>query len=478
MPKNRSPSSIIGESLAQSAYADVFELLHTGIAVLSAKGRFLYCNQAFLSMFHLPRDIKDKHVSDFFLTAEQGVMATIRTRQPTYCSSLTNTDAQGISFRYPLLDTEGKLYGVIIESIPPNIDPERMRTFMDTIRDLEKKSNYLEQKVRQKTGRLYTFDSLIGHSPALMGLKKKGLAFARGGDPILVLGESGTGKEMVAQALHSASPRADKPFVTVNCAALPADLIEAELFGYESGAFTGAKSGGMKGKFELAHKGTIFLDEIGELPLPVQSKLLRVLETGEIQKLAHRGELHSDFRLLAATNKDLKRCVDHGTFREDLYHRLDILELIIPPLRERVGDIPLLAPRFIELHAGIKRAREIQISSEVYHVFGLYPWHGNIRELKNVITYALFQLEEDENILSTHHLPVRFFRELASGQPEIRAKEAGAARLNLSEAGAEAERKALVAALSGTKYNKTLAARVLGISRNKLYKKLREFNML
>lgn len=153
-----------------------------------------------------------------------------------------------------------------------------------------------------------------------MALKKKGKIFARGNEPILVLGESGTGKELVAQALHSASSRADKPFVTVNCAALPHDLMEAELFGYEGGAFTGAKSSGIKGKFELANRGTIFLDEIGELPLSMQAKLLRVLESGEIQKLAHRGQLHSDFRLIAATNKDLKESVERGSFREDLYH--------------------------------------------------------------------------------------------------------------------------------------------------------------
>ena len=151
--RNRPNSSSALESLAESAYADVFELLHTGIAVMSATGAFLYCNQAFLSMFNLPSDIRGKHVTDFFLTAEQGVMTTIRTRKPTFCSSLTTTDAQGISFRYPLLDDKGKLYGVIIESISPSIGPERMQKFLDTIHDLEEKSNYFEQKVRKRKGR-------------------------------------------------------------------------------------------------------------------------------------------------------------------------------------------------------------------------------------------------------------------------------------------------------------------------------------
>lgn len=465
-------------SLAESDYDKVLELLHTGIAIMSATGTFLYCNRAFLDMFNLPADIRDKHVSDFFLTGEQGVMTTIRTRKPTFCTSLTTTNEQGISFRYPLLDGKGNLLGVIIESISPSIGQERMRKLVDTIHDLEEKSNYFEQKVRKKTGSLYTFDSIIGESSAIMNLKNKGTRFANSDQPILLLGESGTGKELVAQALHSASPRAEKPFITVNCAALPQELMESELFGYDSGAFTGAKSGGNKGKFELANMGTIFLDEIGELPLSLQAKLLRVLESGEIQKLAYRGQLHSDFRLIAATNKNLAQCVEQGSFREDLYHRLNILEITIPPLRERVGDIPLLARHFIEMHAGPRRARDIQISNELYRAFGLHPWNGNIRELKNVLTYALFCLEENENILFTRHLPERFFRELRVEQPGPEREAAPPDSQKMDEASAQAERKALLNALSGTKYNKTLAARVLGISRNKLYKKMREVDLL
>ncbi len=478
MPQDTLNTAAALESLAVSDYAKVFEMLHTGIAVMSATGAFLYCNRAFLDMFNLPSDIRGKHISEYFLTGERGVMTTIRTRKPTFCTSLTTTNAQGISFRYPLLDSKGKLFGVVVESISPGIGAERMRKLLETIDELEEKSNYFEQKVRKKTGSLYTFDSIIGESSPIMALKNKGSRFAVSSEPILLLGESGTGKELVAQALHSASRRASKPFVTVNCAALPQDLMEAELFGYESGAFTGAKSGGIKGKFELADTGTIFLDEIGELPLSMQAKLLRVLESGEIQKLAHRGQLHSDFRLIAATNRNLEQCVEEGTFREDLYHRLNILELTIPPLRERLGDIPLLARHFIELHAGPRRAREIRISNELYRAFGLYPWHGNIRELKNVLTYALFCLEEDEHVLSVRHLPERFFRELRNEQPEPEPKEPHPDNLNMNQASAQAERKALLAALSGTKYNKTLAARVLGISRNKLYKKMREFDLL
>ncbi|MCE5333407.1 MAG: sigma 54-interacting transcriptional regulator [Desulfobacteraceae bacterium] len=467
------------EKLAGSAYTGVFELLHTGISIASTEGTFLYCNKSFLEMFNLPEDIRGRYVSEFFLTAERGVMATIRTRKMTINSSVTKSNSQGVSFRYPVLDAKGKLLGVIIESISTSIGKDKLLTLLETVRNLEEKAGYFERQSQKKPGMLYTFESIVGESEAMLAMKKRGRRFARSNEPILLFGESGTGKELIAQALHSSSPRSGKPFVAVNCAALPHDLMESELFGYDTGAFTGARSGGMKGKFELADKGTIFLDEIGELSLPMQAKLLRVLESGEIQKIAHLGRLHSDFRLIAATNKNLANLVDEGTFREDLYHRLNILELNIPPLRERTSDIPLLTRYFIEQIVGYERAREIHVSHELYRVFGLYPWRGNIRELKNVLTFAIYTLEDDEGegrVLTLHHLPDRFLRELHSEHPRT-AEAIQPEERDLAKAGAQAERKTLAAVLASTHYNKTLAARVLGISRNKLYRKMRDLGL-
>ncbi|WP_300154082.1 sigma 54-interacting transcriptional regulator [Solidesulfovibrio sp.] len=312
--------------LAESPYSGVFELLHTGIAILSATGDFLYANKTYLEMYNLPADIVGKHVSELFLTAEQGVMTTIRTRKLTLCSSVTKDNAQGVSFRYPVLDAKGELVGVTIESVSPNISKDKLLSLLEMVRNLEMQAHYYERKTQKKHGMLHTFESIVGESEAMQAMKKRGRRFAKSREPILLIGESGTGKELIAQALHSASDRASKPFVTVNCAALPHELMESELFGYEAGAFTGAKSGGLKGKFEQADKGTIFLDEIGELPMPLQAKLLRVLESGEIQKIAHSGSLHSDFRLIAATNRNLAELVKNRNFREDLYHRLNILE--------------------------------------------------------------------------------------------------------------------------------------------------------
>ena len=476
MPKFEldTPESLL--RLASSVDTRVFEMLHTGIALLSREGNFLYANKAYMEMYNLTNEVLGRHVSEFFLTSEQGVMNTIRTRKMTLCSSVTKDNAQGVSFRYPLLDNKGRLLGVIIESVSTNIGQDKLLTLIDTVRNLEKKADYFENRFQKKHGMLYTFDSIIGESEAMQAMKKWGRRFARSVEPIVIFGESGTGKELVAQALHTASERAAKPFVTVNCAALPHELMESELFGYGNGAFTGAKSGGMKGKFELADTGTIFLDEVSELPMPMQAKLLRVLESGEIQKIAHAGGLYSDFRLIVATNKSLDKQVSEGLFREDLYHRLNIFELTIPPLRERISDIPLLTKYFIERALGHKRAEDIRVSNELYQVFGLYPWRGNIRELKNVLTSALYSLEDDGDFLTLSHLPERFFRELCSYSPKI-AEEASSEEQNLSKAGAQAERKTLLTVLATTEYNKTLAARILGISRNKLYKKMRDFGL-
>ena len=476
------------EKIAESVSTGIFDLLHTGVALMSESGNFLYCNKAFLEMYNLSPDIIGRHVTEVFVTGEQGLMNCIHTREAIVSSSLTVNNEVGISFRYPVKDSNGKLRGAVIESISTDLGKEKLHTLMETVRNLEEDSQYFEQSKSKHVGRLYTFADIIGESAALVEMKRLGQRFAVSQEPILLCGESGTGKELVAQALHMVSPRADKAFVAVNCAALPPELIESELFGYAPGAFTGARAGGLTGKFEMADGGTIFLDEIGELPLSMQAKLLRVLESGEIQKIGHRGRLYSDFRLIGATNRDLVRMVKEGQFREDLYHRLNIFEIVIPPLRDRLDDIPLLARYFIEQHVGGRRAKEIRIDREVYRLLGSYSWPGNIRELKNVLTYALYSMT-DSNILRVEDLPARFINSLKSLSDEKKEPQPAAApaeapttptkeRHKLSEVSADAEKEAIAQALLRHHYNKSLVAQTLGISRNKLYKKLREYGML
>lgn len=455
-----------------------FNLLPIGLALFCVNGRFVYCNRSYLDMFNLPDEAVGRHVSDYFLTGYRGVMESLRTREMVICPSVTTTNKLGISLRYPIISSKGTLRGVLVLSLSSQMGKDAVLALMDAAQTLNAWSGECKLGVNE----LCTFECMVGGSVAMKNLRRLGRRFALSQEPILITGESGTGKELVAQSLHMASTRADRPFISVNCAAIPHELIESELFGYAKGAFTGARAEGMKGKFELADTGTIFLDEIGELPLPVQAKLLRVLESGEIQKIAHKGALRSDFRLLCATNRDLQAMVMQHQFREDLYHRLSVFELTVPPLRERIHDLPMLVHHCISQCVGKERARNIYLDDEVLQAFQTNFWRGNVRELKNVLTYGVYALEEEENILTMAHLPVRFIREIqglhATAVPEPDNAVGGSVRGILAEAGAHAERKILRDTLESFHYNKAKTAKALGISRSKLYRKLRERGLL
>jgi transcriptional regulator with PAS, ATPase and Fis domain len=284
--------------------------------------------------------------------------------------------------------------------------------------------------------------------------------------PILLRGESGVGKELFAQALHRSSPRRDKPFVAVNCAALPEALIEAELFGYAPGAYTGARREGSPGRIREAHGGTLFLDEIGDMPLALQGRLLRVLETKEVVPLGGK-PVRVEFALIAATHRDLPAEVEAGRFRADLYYRLAGLTLTLPPLRER-SDLPALVERI--LHA-CAPDRDLRLAPEVAAAFSSYPWPGNVRELAQALRVAAALLDEDEEEIGWEALP--------EGLAAALKRSSGTTPLT-SAPGEEAfelaalSRAAIERALAACGGNRTAAARRLGISRATLYRKLRE----
>jgi formate hydrogenlyase transcriptional activator len=232
------------------------------------------------------------------------------------------------------------------------------------------------------------FDQIIGKSPALEAVLEKIERVAPTSSTVLILGETGTGKELIAKAIHNISPRYDHPFVKVNCAAIPLDLLESELFGHERGAFTGAIS--LKvGRFDLAHKGTIFLDEVGDIPLPLQPKLLRVLQEQEFERLGSARTHHVDVRVLAATHRDLEQMVERGEFRSDLYYRLNVFPVVLPPLRVRHEDIPALVNYFVNLYSRQMGKRVEHIPQETMLALRSYAWPGNVRELQNLIQRAV-----------------------------------------------------------------------------------------
>ncbi len=312
--------------------------------------------------------------------------------------------------------------------------------------------------------------SLIGRSPPMTRLADRIETFAATDAPVLILGESGTGKELVARELHRRGPRTARPFVAVHCAAFPETLIEAELFGHERGAFTGAVRR-REGRFRAADGGTLFLDEIAEIPLPAQAKLLRVLQEGTFEPLGQSTPVHVDVRILSATHRDLKQCVAEGTFREDLYYRLRVLDVRVPPLRDRAGDLPLLVEHFLARFAGEGKPLP-EITPAAWHTLTRYAYPGNVRELEHAVHHAVV-LSRGAPI-ERRHLP----EDIIGDDPVAALPVAGPAPdfpRPLADAVGEFERAYLVAALRHNGGLKAQTAEALGISRKNLWEKLRRY---
>jgi transcriptional regulator with PAS, ATPase and Fis domain len=283
------------------------------------------------------------------------------------------------------------------------------------------------------------------------------------------MGESGTGKELFAHAIHRASDRYRFPLVRLNCSAIPKDLLEAELFGYEPGAFTGAGKKGKPGKFELAHQGSIFLDEISELPSEMQPKLLRILEEKEVERVGGTRVTKCDFRLIVATHENLEESVKKGKFRADLYYRLNVIPLHIPPLRERREDISLIADHFVRILKKDFCTHVTKVSPEVLKIFENYDWPGNVREMSNIIERILYSMDGLEDTIQVEHLPILF--------QSIRGKAPETHLSTLKNLSNNSEKEAVIRAIRITNNNKNKAARILGIHRTALYKKMKKFNI-
>ena len=312
---------------------------------------------------------------------------------------------------------------------------------------------------------------IIGKDPKMLDVAQKIQKVAPARTSVLLLGESGTGKELFARAIHYMSPRKDYPFIPINCAAIPKDLLESELFGHEKGSFTGAEDRKL-GKFELADKGTIFMDEIGELDLSLQAKLLRVLQEGEIERVGGTKVIKIDIRIIAASNKDLERAVAAKTFRDDLYYRLNVFPILIPPLRERRSDIPALVEHFIckfspELKTSVKT-----VSKEAMELLVNYPWRGNVRELENAIERALILC--DNNEIRPEHLGLSVIGDMESlDMTDMEGSLDEVSRRALRIVETEKIRNVL----SETKWNKSRAAEILGISYKTLLTKIKDYHI-
>jgi len=325
---------------------------------------------------------------------------------------------------------------------------------IDLHKDLIREVRFLRQEISAQ----YNYEHIIGESIAMKKMYRLIDKVAPSTSTVLVAGRSGTGKELVARAIHARSERAHRPFVAINCGAIPETLFESELFGYKKGAFTGA-SRDKDGVFKAAAGGTLFLDEVGEIPLQVQVKLLRVIEMREIKPLGSNTIVPINVRLIAATNRDLAKEVEKGTFREDLYYRLNIIEIYLPALSERKDDIPLLVSHFVNKYNNELKRRIIGVDNDAMKSMVNYNWKGEVRELENIVERAV--LLSDGDMISVEDLPSRTAESSGSGYPD-----------NLKEASRSFEKKHIVHMLEKCEGDKAKVADILGIGLSSLYRKI------
>lgn len=352
-----------------------------------------------------------------------------------------------------LRDSNGKVVGAL-------------ESFAD-ITEMDKKELKIQELSRLLNGDS-DFYGLVGKSLVMQRLYQIIEKAAQSNAPVLITGESGTGKELVAHAIHEAGRRKNGPFVKFNCAALNVSLLESELFGHAKGAFTGAYQH-RKGRFEAADGGDIFFDEIGEIPLSSQAKLLRVLETKQFERVGETKSIHVDVRIISATNRNLKEMISQGTFRQDLFFRINVFPISLPPLRERKEDIPLLVGTFIYQLRIQNQKNMMGVSPPVMDLFMSYDWPGNVRELKNALEYAF--VTADQGLIEPQHLPEQFIR-LTQRKGENRLTETAA-----GDSGEPNEKTALIEALRFSRGNKTKAAKILGVHRMTVWNRMRKYGI-
>lgn len=448
----------------------VLDNLEVGIIAANEDGRIFYVNHAYEELLGVPvNKVVGRNIMK--IEPESDLSEAIKTRKGIvnpwkYIKSVHHVVSLSI---HPLI-WKGDFHGAVslftdvtkLDSL--NSEIERMNGMVDELRQ------QLDDNV-QRTG-------IVTRDRRFLKLLEQAAVAARTNVPVLIRGENGVGKELVARYIHSCSERKDRPMVIVNCSSIPETLIESELFGYEEGSFTGAKKGGRMGKFELANHGTIFLDEIGDMPIALQSRLLRVIENGEIEKIGRQKSIPVDVRIIAATNQPLEKMIREKQFRMDLFYRLNVISMSIPALRERKEDIPVLADYFLREFCS-KYDRERSISEKGYSRLVEREWLGNVRELRNCIERAVI-LSEGETL---------DFKELASAD----AKESDAAGMadsaggkewtafsdmKLEEALAACEESCIRQALKEFGGNRAEAIRRLGISRRTFYRKCAQYGIL
>ncbi len=443
----------------------ILDSVNEGIVVVDSRGIITFINQVYRDF--LEGDLEDfvgKHVTDVLDNTRLHIVCQTGMPELSVVQKIRGRNILG--HRIPI-KKDGKVVGAIGQLVFQR--SEEIKALVSQLNALEGRVHYYEKQIHNVFRSHFTFADIYGHSDAIIQVKRLALKAARGDSTVLIVGESGVGKEVFAHAIHSMSSRAEGPFIKVNCAAIPEQLLESEMFGYEEGGFTGAKRGGKPGKFELANHGTIFLDEIGDMSLGMQAKLLRVLQEKEMERVGGVKPIQLDIRVMAATNKDLESMVKARLFREDLWYRLNVVPVVIPPLRDRKEDIPEIAESLLRRVCAELRVPVRRLSEEALGVLGSYDWPGNIRELQNALERASNVCEGPE--IGPEHLP--------SGiRNSVRMVAQDSCRFHtLRKSVGDTEAELIKAALKAAGFNKARAAKALGIHRCTLYEKMKKYSL-
>jgi transcriptional regulator with PAS, ATPase and Fis domain len=441
----------------------IFDSIDNGCAVVDKEGFFTHFNKPygkFLNINH--KQQIGKYCTDVIQNSRLHIVAKTGKAEINHIQRIDGQDM--VVQRIPIR-RDGKVIAVFGQVMFKNIkDVEKLTHELFL---LQTKVQVYEEELSNYRSLQNSFNTIVGESKRIRQLKKKAMKSADSQLSVLISGDSGTGKELFAHAIHSSGPRSKFPFVRINCAAMPKDLIESELFGYEPGAFTGASAKGKPGRFELADRGTIFLDEIGELPLTMQPKLLRVLGEKEFTRIGGEKLINSDFRLITATNRDLEKMVSEGKFRADLYYRLNIIPIVVPPLRERQDDIPLIITSLLNQISKENQIPLIKLNTEAMDLLVSHQWPGNVRELQNVLERVVFSLEG--STITLNDLPLYIRTSKQPQKPQLFTA--------LKDAKAQIEKEAILEALKKANHNKSQAASILKIHRTALYKKIKKYGI-
>lgn len=451
----------------QSLLEAIINSTQDAISVVDKDGKGLLINPAYTRLTGLTQaDVIGKPATVDIAEGESMHLQVLRTRRPV----------RNVRMKV------GPLRKDVVVNVAPILVGDELKGSVGVIHDTSEIIQLTEELERARTliRRLeakYTFEDIVGVSPSMVAAVDQARRAAETPVTVLLRGESGTGKELFAHAIHCASPRRNGQFIRVNCATLSETLLESELFGYVEGAFTGARRGGRRGLFEEANGGTIFLDEIGEISPNLQAKLLRVLQEREIIRVGDNRPIPVDVRVIAATNVNLELALERGTFREDLYYRLNVVPIFIPPLRHRGEDLPLLVNHTIrKLNQAYGRCVET-VAPEAMAALAEYKWPGNIRELENVLSRAMINMRFTDTELRLEHLPPLGRQAGAEGGDATAANGGAYDNRTLAEIMADKEREVLQAALRDCRGNKTEAARRLGIATRSLYYKLERLGL-